>query len=62
LVFAGGLILLVKLLVKGEYLFVVASTLIAKRFEVSEFVIGLTLVSVGTSEPELASSVLLVKL
>jgi len=54
----GGLILLVK----GKGLFVVASTLIAKRFEVSEFVIGLTLVSVGTSEPELASSILLVKL
>jgi Ca2+/Na+ antiporter len=30
----GGLILLVK----GEDLFVVASTLIAKRFDVSEFV------------------------
>ena len=51
----GGLILLVK----GEDLFVVASTLIAKRLEISEFVIGLTLVSVGTSEPELASSILL---
>ena len=51
----GGLILLVK----GEDLFVVASTLIAKMLEISEFVIGLTLVSVGTSEPELASSILL---
>ncbi|RPJ78297.1 MAG: calcium/sodium antiporter [Alphaproteobacteria bacterium] len=52
LAFVGGLILLVK----GADLFVEASTLIAKRFGVSEFVIGLTLVSLGTSVPELASS------
>ena len=52
LVFMGGLVLLVK----GADLFVDASSLIAKRFGVSEFIIGLTLVSVGTSVPELASS------
>jgi len=52
LIFLGGLVLLVK----GADLFVSTSSLIAKRFGVSEFVIGLTLVSVGTSVPELASS------
>lgn len=51
LIFVGGLVLLIK----GADLFVVTSSLIAKRFEVSEFIIGLTLVSVGTSVPELAS-------
>ncbi|WP_332881926.1 hypothetical protein [Methanosarcina horonobensis] len=50
--FVGGLILLVK----GADLFVMSSSLIAKRFGVSEFIIGLTLVSIGTSVPELASS------
>ena len=44
------------MLVRGADLFVVTSSLIAKRFGVSEFIIGLTLVSVGTSVPELASS------
>lgn len=52
LVFVGGLVLLVK----GADLFVVTSSLIAKRFGVSEFIIGLSLVSVGTSVPELASA------
>ncbi|AYK14061.1 MAG: calcium/sodium antiporter [Methanosarcina flavescens] len=52
LVFLGGLVLLVR----GADLFVLTSSLIARRFGVSEFVIGLTLVSVGTSVPELASS------
>ncbi|WP_292388080.1 calcium/sodium antiporter [Methanosarcina sp. UBA5] len=52
LIFLGGLILLVK----GSELFVLTSSWIARRFGVSEFVIGLTLVSVGTSVPELASS------
>jgi K+-dependent Na+/Ca+ exchanger-like protein len=52
LIFLGGLVLLVK----GSDLFVLTSSQIARRFGVSEFVIGLTLVSVGTSVPELASS------
>ncbi|MGB9939357.1 calcium/sodium antiporter [Methanosarcina sp.] len=52
LIFLGGLVLLVK----GADLFVSTSSLIARRFGVSEFIIGLTLVSVGTSVPELASS------
>lgn len=53
LVLVGGLLLLVK----GADLFVVSSSWIAKRFGVSEFIIGLTLVSIGTSVPELASSI-----
>jgi len=52
LIFLGGLVLLVR----GADLFVLTSSRIARRFGVSEFVIGLTLVSVGTSIPELASS------
>lgn len=52
LIFVGGLLFLVK----GADLFVTSSSLIAKRFGVSEFIIGLTLVSIGTSVPELASS------
>lgn len=52
LIFGGGLFLLVK----GADLFVTSSSWIAKRFGVSEFIIGLTLVSIGTSVPELASS------
>ncbi|PAV14477.1 sodium:proton exchanger [Methanosarcina spelaei] len=53
LIFLGGL----TLLVKGSDLFVLTSSRIARRFGVPEFVIGLTLVSVGTSVPELASSI-----
>ncbi len=53
LIFAVGL----ALLVKGSDFFVESASRIAKRFGVSEFVIGLTLVAVGTSIPELASSV-----
>ena len=52
LILVGGLLLLVK----GADLFVTSSSWIAKRFGVSEFIIGLTLVSIGTSVPELASS------
>ena len=44
-------------LVKGSDYFVKAASTIAKKFGVSEFVIGLTLVAVGTSIPELASSI-----
>ena len=43
-------------LIKGSDFFVRSSAVIAKRFGVSEFVIGLTLVAIGTSIPELASS------
>nr|WP_209681739.1 calcium/sodium antiporter [Methanohalophilus levihalophilus] len=53
LVLVTGLILLVK----GSDYFVKSASSIAKSLGVSEFVIGLTLVAVGTSIPELASCV-----
>lgn len=45
------------ILIKGADFFVENSAKLAKHFGVSEFIIGLTLVSVGTSLPELASSI-----
>src|SRR3989339_510361 len=45
------------LLVKGSIYTVKYSSSLAKRFGVSEFVIGLTLVAIGTSLPELVSSI-----
>jgi cation:H+ antiporter len=50
--FAVGL----ALLVKGADLFVRGAASLARRLGVSEFVIGLTLVALGTSVPELASA------
>ena len=44
-------------LIKGSDIFVENSARLARHFRVSEFVIGLTLVSIGTSLPELASSI-----
>lgn len=44
-------------LIYGGDLFVDGATGIARRFEVSEAVIGLTIVAVGTSLPELATSI-----
>ncbi len=52
LLFLGGL----WILIKGSDIFIDASADIARRFRVSELAIGLTLVSIGTSLPELASS------
>lgn len=46
----------VAILVKGSDWFVDAAAALARSFGVSELVIGLTLVSIGTSLPELASS------
>jgi len=46
------------LLVKGSDYFVNSAAAIAKKLGISEFIIGLTLVAVGTSIPELASSVI----
>ena len=43
-------------LVKGSDLFIDSAANIARRWGVSELVIGLTLVSIGTSLPELATS------
>ncbi|MBD3249641.1 calcium/sodium antiporter [Candidatus Woesearchaeota archaeon] len=45
------------LLVKGSNLFVKAASTIAKKFGVSEFIIGLTLIAIGTSLPELISAI-----
>jgi cation:H+ antiporter len=44
-------------LVKGSDYFVKSASSIAEKLGVSEFIIGLTLVAVGTSIPELASSI-----
>ena len=46
----------VAILVKGSDWFVDAAAALARSFKVPELVIGLTLVSIGTSLPELASS------
>ena len=48
------LMLSLVLLVKGSDYFVKSASTIAEKLGVSEFVIGLTLVAVGTSIPELA--------
>ncbi|MBT4577169.1 calcium/sodium antiporter [Candidatus Woesearchaeota archaeon] len=53
LILIGGLIALLK----GSDVFVESASRMAKRFGVTELVIGLTLVALGTSIPELASSV-----
>ena len=47
----------VAILVKGSDWFVDAAAALARSFKVPELVIGLTLVSIGTSLPELATSV-----
>ncbi len=52
LIFLVGLVSLIK----GADLFVLTSSQIARKVGVSEFIIGLTLVSVGTSVPELAAA------
>ena len=53
LLFALGLLLLVK----GSDIFVTTAVKIAKQLGVSEFVIGLTLVALGTSIPEVGTSI-----
>ena len=45
------------LLIKGSHFFVESAAYIARHFGVSELIIGLTLVSIGTSLPELGASV-----
>lgn len=54
LIFLAGLYVLIK----GSDLFVDAASAIARKWHVPELVIGLTLVSIGTSIPELATSIL----
>lgn len=46
------------LLIASSRLLVWGATDLAKRFEVSDLIIGLTIVAIGTSLPELASSVI----
>ena len=53
----GLLLFFIVLLVKSSDFFVEAVARMAKYFGVSEFVIGLTIVAIGTSLPELGSSV-----
>lgn len=53
LLFIVGLVLLIK----GADLFVKSAASIAEKLGVSEMIIGLTLVAVGTSVPEIASAV-----
>ncbi len=50
-------ILSLVILIKGSDFFVEHSAKLARHIGVSEFVIGLTLVSIGTSLPELATSI-----
>ena len=45
------------MLVGGAWLFVEGATGIARSFGISEAVIGLSLVAIGTSLPELATSI-----
>lgn len=52
------LLLGIGFLIKGSGIFVGSSSQIAKKFGVSEFIIGLTLVALGTSLPELTSSII----
>src|SRR3989344_9066695 len=52
LIFAAAL----AFLIKGSDYFVKAASAIARHLGVSDFVIGLTFVAVGTSLPELASA------
>lgn len=59
MVFINAVILVASLalLLKSSDYFVKAASLLARRLGVSEFIIGLTFVAVGTSLPELASSI-----
>ncbi|MBU0761831.1 MAG: calcium/sodium antiporter, partial [Candidatus Altiarchaeota archaeon] len=46
------------LLIKGADYFVEAVTALARKLGVSEFIVGLTIVAIGTSVPELANAVI----
>ena len=49
------------LLLGGAYLLVECAVLVAKHFGLSDLVIGLTIIAIGTSLPELAASITAVK-
>ncbi len=53
-----ALILGMGLIVAGATYFTDGASLLAKRFGIPEFVIGLTIVAIGTSMPELVVSVM----
>ena len=55
------LVIGVFLLVKGADWFVASASSIAKKFKISALVIGLTVVAIGTSLPELVTSVMAAK-
>ncbi|NKF08591.1 calcium/sodium antiporter [Clostridium gasigenes] len=46
------------LLIKGADIFVDGASEIAKKFKIPEIIVGLTIVSIGTSAPELAVSII----
>ena len=46
------------LLIKGSDIFIDGSCAIAKRYKISDFIIGMTLVAFGTSAPEMAVSII----
>lgn len=46
------------LLIKGSDIFIDGSCAIAKRYNISDFIIGMTLVAFGTSAPEMAVSII----
>ena len=48
-------------LLGGAYLLVECAVIVAKRFGLSDLVIGLTIIAIGTSLPELAASITAVK-
>jgi len=54
LMFVGGVLTLVA----GSQMLVTSATIIARAFEVDELIIGLTVIALGTSLPELATSVM----
>jgi len=49
------------LLLGGAYLLVECAIIVAKHFGLSDLVIGLTIIAIGTSLPELAASIIAVK-
>ena len=55
------LILSLAMIIVGAMMLTDGSVALAARFRVSEFVVGLTIVAVGTSLPELVTSVVAAK-
>lgn len=49
------------LLIYGADFFVIGASAVAKKLKVPSLIIGLTIVAIGTSLPELATSIVAVK-